>query len=179
MGYGKILSKILSQPTVTAAFVIDGETALRIEYEESRIKVTGGFTYENQAVEEGRHADLEVCVFSEGFLSDPDDVTLVMEDSAGQICGHDVPKFAHASKIVREGAVWVSSDFVVYPDVKLVSEPKFVLMAKHVNFLGPEEGVSRATCFNPALSTDRLLRKRFGYAGDSKVVSTVLMLRTH
>ena len=86
------------------------------------------------------------------------------------IYGHDVPrKCKLSSSAVRNGAIWISDDFVVYPDIIPKSEPKFVVLPRSVDFLETE-----TTSYNPALSTDGLLKERFGFGGRGDLTTTIV-----
>ena len=170
MGTQEILRKIRSRDGVLDAFVIDEDVLSMIEGEESNIRTSGGLVYENLGIDRSKEMDTHVCVFSKGFITDPKGPMVVMTDDTGVIYGHDVPrKCKLSSSAVRNGAVWISDDFVVYPDIIPKSEPKFVVLPRSVDFLETE-----TTSYNPALSTDGLLKERFGFGGRGDLTTTIV-----
>ncbi len=170
MGTEEVLRKLKSRRGVLDAFVIDGDTRSMIEREESGIRASGGLVYENLGIDRSRGMDTHVCVFSEGFITEPRGPLVVMTDDAGTIYGHNVPmKCKLSSSAVRNGAVWISDDFVVYPDRVPRREPKFVVLPCRLDFLGTD-----ATSYNPALSTDGLLKERFGFGGRGDLMTTIV-----
>ena len=170
MGTEEVLEKIRSRDGVLDAFVIDEDVLSMIEGEESNIRTSGGLVYENLGIDRSKEMDTHVCVFSKGFITDPKGPMIVMTDDTGAIYGHNVPrKCKLSSSAVRNGAVWISDDFVVYPDIIPKSEPKFVVLPRSVDFLETE-----TTSYNPALSTDGLLKERFGFGGREDLTTTIV-----
>lgn len=170
MGTEEVLKKIRSRDGVLDAFVIDEDVLSMIEGEESNIRTSGGLVYENLGIDRSKEMDTHVCVFSKGFITDPKGPMVIMTDDTGTIYGHDVPrKCKLSSSAVRNGAVWISDDFVVYPDIIPKSEPKFVVLPRSVDFLETE-----TTSYNPALSTDGLLKERFGFGGRGDLTTTIV-----
>ncbi len=170
MGTEEVLRKIKSHEGVRGAFVIDDSVRTMIETEESGIRTSGGFVYENLGMDRSRGMDTQVCVFSDGFITNPDSPMIVMMDEAGDIYGHNVPKNRGlSSAAVRNGAVWMADDFVIYPDRIPKSEPRFVVLPHPVDFLDLE-----TTSYNPAFSTDRLLKQRFGFGGRGDLTTTIV-----
>ena len=170
MGTEEVLKKIRSRDGVLDAFVIDEDVLSMIEGEESNIRTSGGLVYENLGIDRSKEMDTHVCVFSKGFITDPKGPMVVMTDDTGAIYGHNVPrKCKLSSSAVRNGAVWISDDFVVYPDIIPKSEPKFVVLPRSVDFLETE-----TTSYNPALSTDGLLKERFGFGCRGDLTTTIV-----
>ena len=170
MGTEEVLKKIRSRDGVLDAFVIDEDVLSMIEGEESNIRTSGGLVYENLGIDRSKEMDTHVCVFSKGFITDPKGPMVVMTDDTGAIYGHNVPrKCKLSSSAVRNGAVWISDDFVVYPDIIPKSEPKFVVLPRNVDFLETE-----TTSYNPALSTDGLLKEMFGFGGRGDLTTTIV-----
>ena len=174
MQFNKALNKILAQEGVYDVFVMDGAASVRMELEES--KNTGlGCKYENRGLVESRNRDLRVCVFSEGFLETPTEMMTVMTDDTGEIYGHDVPYAMSRSKI-RDGGVWVTSTFVMYPDIIPKSELRFVVIPHGLKFLGEQEGVKDVIAYNPSRGADLYLREAFGFKGPANTMSTIIAM---
>ncbi len=174
MQFNRALNKILAQEGVYDVFIMDANVSIRMELEESK---NGGFgcIYENRGLVESRSRDLKVCVFSEGFLETPTEMMSVMTDSTGTIYGHDVPHSMPRSK-VRDGGVWVTSTFVMYPDIIPKSELKFVVVPHSLSFIGENEGVKDVIAYNPSRGADLYLRKTFGFEGPAKAMSTIIAM---
>ena len=174
MSVNKILNCILSRGGVYDVFVMDGPSMVRMELEESK---NGGLgcRYENRALAESRSRDLKVCVFSENFLEVPTEMMTVMVDDTGEIYGHDVPYAMPRSKI-HEGALWVSSTYVMYPNSIPKSELSFVVLPHTLSFLGKDEGAENVVAFNPSIPASIYLRERFGFEGPKNVTTTVIAM---
>ena len=174
MQFNKALNKILAQEGVHDVFVMDGPTSIRMELEESK-NAGFGCAYENRGLVESRSRDIKVCVFSDGFLETPTEMTSVMVDKTGEIYGHDVPHAMPRSK-VRDGGVWVTSTFVMYPDIIPKSELKFVVIPHGLSFLGEPEGVKDVIAYNPSRGADLYLKEAFGFQGPAKAMSTIIAM---
>ena len=174
MQFNKALNKILAQDGVHDVFVMDGATSIRMELEESK-NIEFGCGYENRGLVESRTRDLKVCVFSDGFLEAPTEMTSVMVDCTGEVYGHDVPHSMPRSK-VRDGGVWVTSTFVMYPDVIPKSELRFVVIPHGLTFLGEQEGVKDVIAYNPSRGADHYLREAFGFKGPANTMSTIIAM---
>lgn len=174
MSVNEVLGKISEIDGVYRVFPIDLGTALRIELQESPRRMWG-YTYENPAIEELRHKQLSVCIFSENFLEHPTIMHSVMTDCTGEIYGHDVPS-GTSSDSIREGAVWVSDSFVVYPDLMPKSELKWVIKPYEMTCIGEDCGVKDAIAFNPSVETDLFLKRRLGYTEHPGATSTIVSM---
>lgn len=174
MSVNKILNKILAHEGVYDVFIMDGADMVRLELEESK---NGGLgcKYENRALMESRTRDFKVCVFSEKFLETPTEMMTMMVDDEGTVFGHDVPLAMPRNKI-HEGAVWVSSTYVMYPDLMPKSQLKFVVLPHSLSFLTGKEGASDIVAFNPSVNSNAFLREKFGFEGNSKAVTTVVAM---
>jgi|GEM_PF-2329154 len=172
MDVTSILERIRRLPGVREAFVMTMDLRLRIEAEEGRIRATGGMLYVNRGMEACRDAEVQICVLSDGFITNPGPFRMAMEDEYGNVCGHDAcrsnPVYLH------ENPMWVDDDFVMYPDVMLKSEPRISIMPQKVDFL--EEDGFRCTAYLPALTADHILKEASGGDPDSGSVSTVIGL---
>lgn len=174
MSLEQVLSKLKENPRVIGAFVMKQRHRLMVEVEESRVRATGGITYENRGLENFRTKELAVCVFSRGFLESPTEIMLTLEDDEGTVCGELVPRGMREAYNDR-GGVWVTDDFVVYPEVIPTSDPHFVIVP-HGMSIGEEQGVKDVSAFNPAMSTDEMLKNEFGIEQSSRITSTIMTM---
>ncbi len=174
MQFNKPLNKILAQDGVYDVCVLDHAEYIRMELEES--KNTGmGCRYENRALAEGRTSDLKLAVFSKNVLEAPTEMMTIMTDDTGEIYGHDVPKGMPRSKI-REGGMWVSSTYVMYPDIIPKSELRIVVVPHGLSIIGEDEGVKDVIAFNPSPTTDMYLKEHFEYDGPADCMTTIVTM---
>ncbi len=174
MQFNKPLNKILSQDGVYDVCVLDDAAYIRVELEES--KNTGmGCKYENRALSEGRSSDLKLAVFSESFLEAPTEMMTIMTDDTGEIYGHDVPKGMSRNKI-RDGGMWVSSTYVMYPDIIPKSELRIVVVPHGLSIIGENEGVKDVIAFNPSPTTDQFLKGHFDFDGPKNCMTTIVTM---
>jgi len=141
----RALAKIKSMRGVLGAYILDAGAQAKMVDSEAQIHCVEGMVYENRALNAARQKNLQICVFTQGFIEEPREILIELVDGAGHILGHDVPPaLAHYN---FPGAVWISDDFVVYPEPIPAEEPKLVLLPHRVNFLGPAEGVQGPIAF--------------------------------
>ncbi|AGI48108.1 hypothetical protein TALC_01119 [Thermoplasmatales archaeon BRNA1] len=166
------LQKLRSNPRVIGAYVLDRRTRLKLMLGETGITASGGIAYENKGLDGVRNSDVVFCVFSKGVIYQPTEFTLAMADSEGIVYGHDVPKMMPRESI-RDNGVWITDDFIVYPDILPKEQPKFVLYPHFFDVIGPAEGIKTAAAFNPAMTTDVMLKVHFGIEGKN-ISSTII-----
>ncbi len=172
MDVTSILERIRRLPGVRTAFVMPMELRLRIEAEEGRIRATGGMLYVNRGMEACRDAEVQVCVLSDGFITNPEQFRMTIEDEYGNVCGHDACRSNPV--YLYENPMWVDDDFVMYPDVMLKSEPRILILPQKVSHL--EEDGFRCKAYLPALTADHILKESSGRDSDPGCVSTVIGL---
>lgn len=130
---------------VLGAYVLDARAQEELAAAEAKVRGAEGLTYENRALTASRRKEVQICVFTQGFIEEPREILVELVDRAGHILGHDVPPaLAHQS---FPGAVWIADDFVVYPEPIPTEEPRLVVLPHRVSFLGPAEGVRDPIAF--------------------------------
>lgn len=169
----EILERIRETDGVRSVHLMDEPAWFGLELEEHN--ASGPVKYENRGLTECRSRDLRICVFSDGFLERPTEVSLVMTDDLGTVIGHEVVEGAPGGS-VREGGVMLTESFVMYPALSCGSNVKFEILPHGVPFLERMPGVRDVTSFNPSRNAHMFLADRFRYDGPKDSTSTVIAL---
>ncbi|MBP6021163.1 MAG: hypothetical protein KA502_01060 [Candidatus Methanomethylophilaceae archaeon] len=146
---------------IACVSILDGDALDDLKAEEECVQATGGMEYENRALRDCFGKDAVICLFCDGFLEEPHEITIAMEDSSGNRIGHDVPKCMMAEYETRKDAVWIASNFLVYPNIRQMSEAKVVILPQSLRLLDGIAGVSDVVSFYTCTSADIMLKRRY------------------
>lgn len=146
---------------IAGVLILDNYVLENLKAEEEAVRTTGGMDYENRALRECFGKDAVICLFCNGFLEEPQEITITMEDSSGNRIGHDVPKCMMAEYEARKDAVWIASNFLVYPNVRQMSEAKVVILPRRLRLLDGVSGLSDVISFYPCTSADIMLKRMY------------------
>jgi hypothetical protein len=165
MGLQEVLDKVNANPSVKAAYLLEGEIYERFVAEESSVtEAESGMSFVNKALKEVLKRNTALCLFSTGEFEDIEEHVMVMEDPLGNIVGHDIPECMKEKYKDDTTLFWLCEDFVMRPEANM-RDVKMVMLPKKVRTIGEAEGVCDAIMLYPASTTDLLLRKHFGALG--------------
>ncbi len=145
MGTDGVLQKLRERGGVVGAYCLTEQERAALSTAERKEPAVGGMCYDNQALLASERKEAVICVFSRGFLEEPNAILVEMMDDRGRVLGHDIPRSMRGQ--VFPGAIYVSDDFVVYPEPVSERAPRLVVLPQRLSFLGTEEGVSDAVAF--------------------------------
>ena len=161
MDIGLIVEKLKRIDGVVQVEILDQENMLDLRKEENNIILSSGMRYEDRALLECCKKDVILCLFCDGFLEESDDITMIMSDNLGNILGNDVPACRMKEYSERKDVIWISDNFVVYPQVQSWSDPAIVILPRKFRFLDSEKDVKDAISFYPSVSSDIMLKEHF------------------
>ncbi|HKM09470.1 MAG TPA: hypothetical protein VJX93_03150 [Candidatus Methanomethylophilaceae archaeon] len=133
-----------------------------------------GMPIENRAMRDCLSTDLVLCLYADLAFEKPNDRTMMITDAKGNIVGHDIPRSQIDEYRIRTDLVWLSDDFVLYPNIGMTDEMTFVMLSQEYHGFSEEDGVFKAIMYYPAPSTHCLIKQRYGDPMDP-MVATVLM----
>lgn len=175
MGIEEIIAKIRSNKSVEAAFLLEGEIYQEtIEEESSVSEVSMGMPLINRALEEVRKRKVAVCLFCDGTFEAPTDHVLVMEDTLGNVVGHDVPARIMSEYKDDPNIIWLCDDFALFPGRAKTFDIVMVMLPHNVSSIGENDGAKDPILLYPATTTDTLLRRYFKIPLDSRIASAIL-----
>lgn len=141
---------------------------------ESGIVTQAGQEYENVGFEVISRRKHKFCLYVDSDFKFEKKSRLVMMNGdavTGMLLSEDeVPMY-----MGREDVIWVSDDFIVFPDIELMSEDRFVLYPYEFNELSEiVPGCVDAVGTSPAVPSDWYLKQIVGIKPDSKIFTFIL-----
>ncbi|MCL1904825.1 MAG: hypothetical protein FWG19_01710 [Methanomassiliicoccaceae archaeon] len=176
MGLKEVLERLDSDGSVKAAFLLEGEPYDRFVAEEGG--VTGSFSgmpFVNRAFKEVIKRKIAVCIFARGPFEPDSDHILIMEDSNGNVVGHDVPECMMDRYKNDPEIFWLSDDFAVYPDRAGMHDVVMVMLPKKVTSIGEKEGIKDPIMLYPATTTDMILKRHFNMLSCEPGLATAIL----
>ena len=102
----------------------------------------------------------------------------MMRDSKGNVFGHSIPDSQIESYNGREDIIWLSYDFVLYPAVEAGEDMILVMLPQEYRGFSEQDGISEALVFYPAVTTDCIIKEKYGDPGDPSVATLLMGIKT-
>ena len=169
------LSEVRSRPGVLRAEPLSPEMITEIVNEEDSVKVfSGSMDMEPVGLGKCICKDFAAAIFCDSRFPRPDRITIEIVDEDGKLLGHDVPDGLAGYIRKRKGdAIWLSENFVMYPDAITPLRPRMVMNASP--FPGKKGfGGLDPWVFYPSVTTADLINRLFGVK-ESTGVSTIVL----
>jgi hypothetical protein len=176
MSVEAIIESLSKHRGVRQIVLIDEELINVIKDEESQVVGALGMPIENEAMLECLSKEIKLCIYCDYSFEHPDDSIMFMKDGEGNIVGQDVAECKKSQFEEKEGLIWLSEDFVLYPNADMGSEVRMVMVSQRYHGFSEEDGVSEALLFFPATSTDCIIKSRYGYPQDPEVGTAIMGL---
>jgi len=161
---------------VVAAFYLDAETLKKIQDEEATVKAVGGIDVINEGFNQALKREKVICIVKDPRFRPPPEPTVVLKSSDGKIMGIEV--FPNTSKEYRdrEDVVWLSDDFIVFPNVKPGEDGNESFIMPPVSFpeLNESNGCRDVVSCSPAPTCDKMIRESHGMKDDGKLASILI-----
>jgi len=139
--------------------------------EEALKTVTGGLRMENSGILTCASCRDVFVMLCDGSFPRPDKITMAMVDDRGVVVGHDVPGPMVPQFEGRGDVMWLSSNFVLYPEKMAPYDVRMVMRASRVEWAIPSKVVP--WIYYPSPETANLLGSWLG--NSDSTISTVLM----
>ncbi len=152
----------------------DREFLCALEKDDMCVDTSFGMTIDNKAMDACLSCDFVLCVYVNTFFEKPDDIIMMMQDPFGNIVGHSVAQSQMNDFSGREDLIWLSDDFVLYPDVEMKESTILVMLPQIYKGFSEQDGVSEAVIFYPATTTDFIIKEKYGGFDDPNI-ATLLM----
>ncbi len=136
-----------------------------------------GMPIENEAMKACFSCDFVLCVYVDTSFEQPENIIMMMQDSMGNVFGHSVPASQIENYLGREDVVWLSYDFVLYPNVDAGEDMSLVMLPQEYHGFSEGDGISEALVFYPAVTTDCIIKEKYGDPGDSGVATMLMGIR--
>ena len=172
MQYGEFLTTVRGLAGVIRAEPLDCATMESIVASEGEIRtVSGGMRIENIGVGTCASCRDLFVLFCDGGFARPSTVTMEMVDDRGVTVGHDVPSGMRESLKGRKDLIWLTDDFVMYPEKMEPYDVRMVMRASRLECPLPP-GVD-PWVFYPSPTTADAVNEAFGMS--VRRMSTVIV----
>jgi hypothetical protein len=172
-----VIKYLRGQVGVIEVFKLDDNVSAAIDTIEKSIKTRTNHDYINKGCEYSLTREHRVCIlFTKDFRKKWEFYgRLHLVTSDGTILGTNVYPNEIEEYKERDDVIFVSEDFVVFPDVKGCGEESFVLYPYDFNELQEVvPGCHNAIGFFPAPSSDHYLKELMGVDDTQYVFSTII-----
>ena len=158
-----VISKIINDVEgAVDAKLMDDNIARAILDEEATVRSTVGVDVVNRAFQEVFKRKVKICVFCDRKISTHDDSTLTLEDPDGNVLGRILSKRMIQEYKDRTDVIWVSDDFVMFPNIVPTGKEQFILHPMTFPVIDENDGCKDVVLCSPAPSSDIILKKYFG-----------------
>lgn len=142
-----------------------------VRIEESICRVSCGLRLENAGVQTCASCSDLFVMFCTSEFPRPDCVTMEMVDDRGVVIGHDVTERMKYMYLGRDDLVWMSDNFVLYPNKTVPCDVRLVMKASRLEADLP--GDVMPWQFYPSPESADLLNSIFGI--EDRTISSVLV----
>lgn len=160
----EVLDGLMRERGAVRAEVMPDDLCRRILEEEATVTgAMGSMPVRNSGLDECLRRNTVICVFEDETFWTPDEVTMHMVGEDGRIVGHDIPKSQILEYSKRHDVMFISEDFVMYPEIPLEGTPTMDMLA--VPYRGstgwiPEE--TGCVIWFPSPTSNTIIHRYFG-----------------
>lgn len=171
----KVIEYIRSTPSVLNVMVMDDETSNAVLAIEHSVKTRMHQDYKNMGYDLAMEREHRLCVFvTDGYMFEKR-TTLKLMTTDGTIMGttllpEEIPEYRK-----REDLIWISEDFVVFPDIIGKGEEAFVLYPTEIPEIS--EAVPECTgaiSVSPTPSSDAYLKELAGIPLTKRIFTSII-----
>lgn len=163
MDPGDTVEKILNDVVgVLHAEIMNDDLTDIINTEEGTVTSMVGAKVINEAFHLVATRDVRICMFCDNRIVEHDKSTMTLEDDEGNVLGMILQSNAIDEYKDRTDVLWVSDDFIMFPNVEPKGGEKFILKPMSFPYLTEDDGCFDIVMASPAPSSDMLLKKYFG-----------------
>lgn len=157
--------------------VMDGDFSEIIRKEERSTKSATGMDVINCAYDEvmTKKHRLALIVDNNDFDAEKKDYSSVlMVNSKGDVVGRSLREEELAGYRSRDDIIWVSRDFIIFPDSVFDGEERFIIPAAQTSLLDSILEHTEVIMAHPCTTSDMMIKNRVGF-DLSKQASTVVI----
>jgi len=170
-----IFSRIKEMRGVVHAFPLNVECREKILEIESNITAALGIKVINEGVIECLKRQYIICIIKRASFRPPPEPTVMLISDDGVVLGEEVlPHFKKEFLAnVKEDIIWLSEEFVMYPERKGQRKEYFVMPP--VSFPEVEEfGMLDVVSCSPSAPADMMLRQMHGHEDNPRLASILV-----
>ncbi len=175
VGTSDILTRLTEMKGTVHVFRLDDNCRDKILEIEKSIKAAMLIPCINAGVEECLKRQYVFAIIKNRSFRPPPEATVVLYSDDGTILGEEILPFKKKQFLEgnKEDIVWLSEEFVLYPERKGKAMEFFVMPP--VSFPEMEEmGMKNVVSCSPSAPSDMMLRQQHGYEDDPKLASILI-----
>ena len=170
-----IISRLEELRGTVYVFPLNGDCREKILGIEHNITAALGIKVINKGVTECLNRQYVLCIIKKASFRPPPEPTVMLISDDGVVLGEEI--LPHYKKEflanVKEETIWLSEEFVMYPNRKGQRSEYFVMPP--VSFPEVEEfGMLDVVSCSPSAPADMMLREMHGYEDDARLASILI-----
>ena len=170
----RVLDFYRSQPGVVRVEPMDDEISKTVLDIELSTRTQADGDYENLGYKMVMKKDHRVCLFITDEFEMKHHTTLQFVDDENNIIGCMVSEDEMDEFKARDDVIWVSKDFVMFPDKIGESNGRFVLYPFECKEMDAATGCCDSIASSPALPSDTAMKQRWSIPNDKRIFSLVI-----
>lgn len=160
---------------VVHGFYLDNKILDELRAEESTVRAAGGHVQvDNQGFLQALDREHVICIIKDPRFRPPPEATVVLVDSSGTLLGTEVFPFNSKKYEGKEGAIWLSDGFIVFPEVKGSGTETFLMPPVSFPELNESNGCKDVISCSPAPTSDLIIKKHYNYEDDPRLASILV-----
>jgi hypothetical protein len=170
-----VVARIKEMKGTIHVFPLNDSCRSKITDIEKNIKASLGIPVINAGVEECLERKYVICIIKKANFRPPPEPTVMLISDDGIILGEEVlpTRMKEFLATNKEEIIWLSEEFVMYPERKGKSREFFVMPP--VSFPEVTEmGMKNVVSCSPSAPSDMMLREMHGYEDDPKLASILI-----
>lgn len=126
----EVIDGLLRERGAVRVEVMPDELCRAVKEEESTVTgAMGSMPVLNSGLDECLDRNTRLCVFETAEFWLPDLITMKMIGEDGTVVGHDIPRSQILEYAKRDDVMFISEDFVMYPELPLEGTPTMEMLA--------------------------------------------------
>ncbi len=170
----RALEIIGSMSGVEKAFFLDRDILEKLREEERNVKAILDITVRNDGFDAVLEREEIICIIKNTRFRPPPEPTVILEGDDGCLMGIEVFPHSRGEYDEREDVIWLSEDFVVFPDVTTMGREFFVMPPVSFPELNPDNGFCDVVSCSPSPTSDKKIKDRYGLEDDPKLASILV-----
>lgn len=169
-----VLNVIKSMDGVEKVFFLDDEILEKLREEEKDVKAILDIDVINEGFNEVLKRDYVLCIIKNTRFRPPPEPTVLLVSDKGVILGREVFPHDREEFDNRDDVVWLSEDFVMFPDAKGGGKEFFIMPPVSFPELNEELGCKDVVSCSPSPTSDVMLKKYYNLKDDPRLASILV-----
>lgn len=170
----RVLKTIGSMDGVEKAFYLDRDILEQLRQEEANVKAILDITVRNDGFNEALKRDHVVCIIKNTRFRPPPEPTVILEGDDGVLMGIEVFPHTRSEYDEREDVIWLSEDFVVFPDKTTMGREFFVMPPVSFPEVNEDIGCYDVVSCSPSPTSDLKVKEHYGLEDDPRLASILV-----